>query len=95
LGGFLIAPETGIGGAGFEGFQALAMLRGVKENSEPWRGGASGIRSGIGGLRESWVGCEEDKFFGSEKHGPQRLKPVERRPVTARLKPCPDVARQI
>jgi hypothetical protein len=33
LRGFLIAPEIGIGHARFEGFQALAMLGGVKDNS--------------------------------------------------------------
>jgi len=33
LGGFLIAPEIGVGSAGFEGFQALAVLRGVKDSS--------------------------------------------------------------
>jgi hypothetical protein len=30
---FLIAPEIGIGGAGFEGFQARAVLGSVKESS--------------------------------------------------------------
>jgi len=30
---FLIAPEIGVGGALFEGFQARAVLRGVKESS--------------------------------------------------------------
>jgi hypothetical protein len=30
---FLIAPEIGVGGAGFEGFQARAVLRSVKESS--------------------------------------------------------------
>ena len=30
---FLVAPKIGIGGAGFEGFQALAVLRGVKDSS--------------------------------------------------------------
>ena len=30
---FLIAPEIGIGYAGFEGFQALAILWCVKDNS--------------------------------------------------------------
>ena len=33
LSGFLIAPEIGVGGAGFEGFQALAVLGGVKDSS--------------------------------------------------------------
>jgi hypothetical protein len=32
--GFLIVPEIGIGYARFECFQALAVLRGVKDNSE-------------------------------------------------------------
>jgi hypothetical protein len=40
LRGFLIVPEIGLGDAGFEGFQALAMWRGVKDSSEPWRCGA-------------------------------------------------------
>jgi hypothetical protein len=35
LSGFWIAPEIRIGSTGFESFQALAVLRGVKENSEP------------------------------------------------------------
>jgi hypothetical protein len=35
LGGFLVAPKIGCGGALFECFQALAVLRGVKENSVP------------------------------------------------------------
>lgn len=30
---FLIAPEIGVGGAGFEGFQAFTVLRRVKDNS--------------------------------------------------------------
>jgi len=30
---FLIAPEIGVGGAGFEGFQAFTVLRGVKDSS--------------------------------------------------------------
>jgi hypothetical protein len=30
---FLIAPEIGIGDAGFEGFQAFAVCFGVKDNS--------------------------------------------------------------
>jgi hypothetical protein len=30
---FLIAPEIGVGGAGFEGFQALAILGRVKDSS--------------------------------------------------------------
>jgi hypothetical protein len=33
LRGFLIAPEIGVGGARFEGFQALAILRSVKDSS--------------------------------------------------------------
>jgi len=33
LSGFLIAPEIRVGGAGFEGFQALAVLRSVKDSS--------------------------------------------------------------
>jgi hypothetical protein len=40
LRGFLIIPEIGLGDAGFEGFQAFAMGRGVKDSSEPWRCGA-------------------------------------------------------
>jgi hypothetical protein len=32
--GFLIVPKIGIGYAGFECFQALAVLRRVKDNSE-------------------------------------------------------------
>jgi hypothetical protein len=31
--GFLIAPEIGVRGAGFEGFQALAVLGSVKDSS--------------------------------------------------------------
>ena len=30
---FLIVPEIGIGGASLEGFQAVAILRGVKDSS--------------------------------------------------------------
>ena len=30
---FLIVPEIGLSNAGFEGFQAFAVLRGVKESS--------------------------------------------------------------
>jgi len=30
---FLIAPEIGVGGTGFEGFQALAVLGSVKDSS--------------------------------------------------------------
>jgi hypothetical protein len=37
LSGFLVAPEVRSGAACFEGFQALAMLRGVKESSAPAR----------------------------------------------------------
>jgi hypothetical protein len=37
---FLIVPEIGLGDAGFEGFQVLAMWSGVKDSSEPWRCGA-------------------------------------------------------
>ncbi len=33
LGSFLIVPERGIGDARFEGLQALAVLRGVKDSS--------------------------------------------------------------
>jgi hypothetical protein len=33
LRGFLIAPEIGVGDACFEGFQAFAVLRGVKDSS--------------------------------------------------------------
>jgi hypothetical protein len=33
LRGFLIVPETGIGDARFEGFQAFALLRRVKDSS--------------------------------------------------------------
>jgi hypothetical protein len=33
LGGFLIVPEIGIGDAGFETLQALAVLWGVKDSS--------------------------------------------------------------
>jgi len=33
LRGFLIVPEIGLSDAGFEGFQALAMWRGVKDSS--------------------------------------------------------------
>jgi hypothetical protein len=35
LRGFLIAPKIGRGDARFEGLQAFAMGRGVKDNSEP------------------------------------------------------------
>jgi hypothetical protein len=30
---FLVVPEIGLSDAGFEGFQTLAILRGVKDNS--------------------------------------------------------------
>jgi hypothetical protein len=33
LSGFLVAPEIGVGGASFEGFQALTVLRRVKDSS--------------------------------------------------------------
>jgi hypothetical protein len=33
LGCFLVVPETGIGGTRFESFQALTVLRGVKDSS--------------------------------------------------------------
>ena len=36
LRGFLIVPKVGRRNAGFERFQALAMRRSVKDNSEPW-----------------------------------------------------------
>jgi hypothetical protein len=49
----LIIPEVGIGYAGFEGLQTFAVLRSVKENSEPSRGGVLGVRSGVVGLQES------------------------------------------
>jgi hypothetical protein len=39
LGFFLVVPEIGVGGASFERFQAVAVLRGVKDSSEPWRCG--------------------------------------------------------
>jgi hypothetical protein len=32
---FLVAPEIWVRDARFEGFQAFAMLRGVKDNSAP------------------------------------------------------------
>jgi len=35
LRGFLIVPEIGRGDAVFQGLQAFAMGRGVKDNSEP------------------------------------------------------------
>jgi hypothetical protein len=35
LRGFLIVPEIGLRDAGFEGLQALAMWRGVKDSSGP------------------------------------------------------------
>jgi len=34
---FLIVPEIGLSDAGFEGFQAFAMWRGVKDSSGPSR----------------------------------------------------------
>jgi hypothetical protein len=30
---FLVVPEVGLSNAGFEGFQAIAVLRSVKESS--------------------------------------------------------------
>jgi hypothetical protein len=33
LRGFLIVPEIGVGGFGFEGLQAFAVLRDVKDSS--------------------------------------------------------------
>jgi hypothetical protein len=53
LRGFLIAPEIGRGNARFEGLQAFAMGRGVKDNSARARCGASGAHSDAGDLRES------------------------------------------
>jgi hypothetical protein len=50
---FLIVPKIGLCDAGFEGFQTLAMWRGVKDSSEPWRCAALKVRSGAGDLRES------------------------------------------
>jgi hypothetical protein len=35
LRGFLIVPEIGLSNAGFEGFQAFAMWRSVKDSSGP------------------------------------------------------------
>jgi hypothetical protein len=35
LRGFLIVPEVGLGDAGFQGFQAFAVMGRVKESSEP------------------------------------------------------------
>jgi len=37
LRGFLIVPEIGLCDTGLEGLQALAMGRGVKDSSGPWR----------------------------------------------------------
>jgi hypothetical protein len=50
----LIAPEIWIGGAGFEAFQALAVLWSVKDNSEPWRCGVLVLRGDILDLPESF-----------------------------------------
>jgi hypothetical protein len=36
---FLVVPEIGLSNAGFERFQAFAILRRVKDNSEPARCG--------------------------------------------------------
>jgi hypothetical protein len=36
---FLVVPEVGLSNAGFERFQAFAVLRGVKDNSERARCG--------------------------------------------------------
>ena len=52
---FLVVPEVRLGNAFFEGFQALAMLRRVKENSGRGRCAASSLRIDTGGLQESWA----------------------------------------
>src|SRR5437868_13753924 len=56
LRGFLIVPEIGLRDARFEGLQALAMLRRVKDNSEPAQCAAGEVRSGAASLPESY--CE-------------------------------------
>jgi hypothetical protein len=50
----LIAPEIRVSRACFEAFQALAVLRGVKDNSEPWRCGVLVLRGDIADLPESF-----------------------------------------
>ena len=53
LRGFLIVPKIRRGDARFEGLQAFAMGRSVKDNSGPWRYAASEVHNGAGGLQES------------------------------------------
>ena len=50
---FLIAPEIGVGGAGFEGLQARAVLGSVKESSARERCAASVLHTGAANLQES------------------------------------------
>ena len=50
---FLIVPEFRVSDAGFERFQAFAVLRRVKESSGRAKCVAGGLRNGIVGLRES------------------------------------------
>jgi len=54
LRGFLVVPEIGSGDARFESFQALAVLRSVKDSSARAGCAASVLRSDAGGLRESF-----------------------------------------
>jgi hypothetical protein len=51
LSGFLIIPEVGAGYARFEGLQAFAVLRRVKDSSGRGRCAASVLRSDAVGLR--------------------------------------------
>jgi hypothetical protein len=50
---FLIAPEIGVGGVLFEGFQARAVLGSVKESSARERCAASILHTGAANLQES------------------------------------------
>jgi hypothetical protein len=58
---FLIAPEIGIGDAGFERFQAFAVAFGVKDSSGRARYEVEASRSDAVGLRGSFLSFRE--FF--------------------------------
>jgi len=50
---FLVAPKIGLGTAGFEGLQAFAVMRRVKDSSARVRYAASALQNDVRGLPES------------------------------------------